>query len=79
MQGLHGNTVSVYVKDSSAPKGTASLKEKVWKRIVIDNYGPLKPEDHMGTIHYVTATRVGQNEFDSFVIACMGSRRLLCF
>jgi hypothetical protein len=77
MEGFHGNSVAVYVKNPSAPKGTESLKLNVWKRVVIDNYGPLDPVQHTGTIHNVHATWTGKDEFESFAIACMGARKFL--
>lgn len=74
MKGFHGNIVSVYIK-----KETASLKDNVWERVVIDDFGPLDPKSHTGTIHNVEVVRIGKNKFDSFVIACMGARKFLPF
>lgn len=72
-EGFHGNSVAVYVKNSNAPKGAESLKHNVWRRVVIDNYGPLDPVEHTGTIHNVHATWTGKDELESFAIACMGA------
>lgn len=72
-EGFHGNTVSVYIKDQKAPKGFASLKQNVWKRIQIDDFGPVDPEEYTGTIHQLAVTTVRNNNFDSFAIACMGA------
>jgi len=72
-EGFHGNTVSVCIKDQNALKGFESLKQNVWKRIVIDEFGPIDPKQYTGTIHNLVATRLSQNNFDSFAIACMGA------
>ncbi|KDQ54530.1 hypothetical protein JAAARDRAFT_396980 [Jaapia argillacea MUCL 33604] len=73
-EGFHGNSVAVYVKADRHAKGAASLKNSaLWRRIVIDNFGPLDPEQHTGTIHNVATVRVPGSDIDSFAIACMGS------
>lgn len=67
---FHGNTVSVYTKHPDAPKGFESLKQNIWRRIPIDNFGPVDPT---GTIHHVAPITIRDNNFDSFAIACMGA------
>ncbi|KZP26872.1 hypothetical protein FIBSPDRAFT_781712, partial [Athelia psychrophila] len=76
-EAFHGNTVAVYIKDDNATKGPASLKENVWKRVELDNFGPLDTAGFTGTIHNVHAIKIGDNKFDSFGIACMGARKCL--
>lgn len=72
-KGFHGNIVSVYLKNSYAPKGPASLKSaKYWHRKVIDDYGPLNSA-HTGTIHNV-ATIASGALVEGFGVACMGAR-----
>jgi len=72
-EAFHGNVISVYVKDSSAPKGAASLKDaKHWKRIKIDDFGPLNSE-HTGTVHNVVTVDQHHGHHGSFAIACMGA------
>ncbi|KAK1231003.1 hypothetical protein PQX77_005890 [Marasmius sp. AFHP31] len=72
-EGFRGNSVAVYIKNSSAPKGAEALKDRShWKRVVVDNFGPLNSE-HTGTIHNVKAVQVpGNDTYNSFAIACMG-------
>ncbi|KAF7984115.1 hypothetical protein HWV62_16736 [Athelia sp. TMB] len=72
-EAFHGNTVAVYIKDANATKGPASLKENIWKRVELDNFGPLDEKGFTGTIHNVRATKIGDDKFDSFAIACMGA------
>ncbi|KAJ8082437.1 hypothetical protein PM082_008292 [Marasmius tenuissimus] len=73
-EGFHGNLVAVYIKSRSAPKGAEALKDRShWKRVVVDDFGPLNSESHTGTIHNVKAVQVpGSNTYGSFAIACMG-------
>ncbi|KAJ6503795.1 hypothetical protein C8R45DRAFT_1185748 [Mycena sanguinolenta] len=68
-EGFHGNIVSVYTKPPHSTKGPASLKENIWTRRVIDDFGPLNSA-HTGTIHHVQAFH---GATDSFGIACMGA------
>ncbi|KAL6304158.1 hypothetical protein BKA93DRAFT_785315 [Sparassis latifolia] len=74
-EAFHGNVVSVYIKDNSkAPQGAASLMDcSLWKRVVIDDFGPLDSKEHTGTIHNVVSVKVGDSDIDSFAIACMGA------
>ena len=79
LQAFHGNTVSVYVKQSGAPKGVASLlKASYWKRYQIDNFGPLNDE-YTGTVHHVAAGDFDGTGVDAFAIACMGARKCFSF
>ncbi|KAJ6600286.1 hypothetical protein DFH09DRAFT_1127960 [Mycena vulgaris] len=71
-EGFHGNIVSVYTKPPHSTKGAASLKENIWTRRVIDDFGPLNLA-HTGTIHHVHAFHSATGAFDSFGIACMGA------
>ncbi|KIJ62442.1 hypothetical protein HYDPIDRAFT_169112 [Hydnomerulius pinastri MD-312] len=72
--GFHGNTVAVYLKDNqTAAKGGESLKDSsLWRRVVIDNFGPLSV-DHTGTIHHVATIKDSKKKSESFAIACMGA------
>ncbi|TDL21830.1 hypothetical protein BD410DRAFT_789214 [Rickenella mellea] len=73
-EGLHGNSVAVYIKLTGAPKGAASLmNRKYWRRVVVDNYGSLDPVQGTGTIHQVAAVPLPNSDIDSFTIACMGA------
>lgn len=75
VQAYHGNTVSVYIKEANAPKGAASLKDRTnWKRIVVDDFGQLDPQQRTGTIHHVASVKIDNSDVDSFVIACVGAR-----
>ncbi|KAJ7175097.1 hypothetical protein C8R43DRAFT_1057751 [Mycena crocata] len=73
-EALHGNTVAVYTKPANSTKGAASLKEKIWTRHVVDNFGPLDTASHTGTIHHVHAVRNAAGASGSFGVACMGAR-----
>ncbi|KAJ7660887.1 hypothetical protein DFH06DRAFT_1400283 [Mycena polygramma] len=66
-EAFHGNIVSVYTKPLHSTKGAASLKENIWTRQVVDDFGPLNSA-HTGTIHHVHAVDTG-----TFAIACMGA------
>ncbi|KAJ7649341.1 hypothetical protein DFH06DRAFT_1270608 [Mycena polygramma] len=67
-EAFHGNIVSVYTKPLHSTKGAASLKENIWMRQVVDDFGHLNSA-HTGTIHHVHAVDTG-----TFAIACMGAR-----
>ncbi|EJD41029.1 hypothetical protein AURDEDRAFT_169814 [Auricularia subglabra TFB-10046 SS5] len=72
-EAFHGNTVSVYLKRPGAPNGTASLYDASnWKRVQIDNYGPLDEKTHTGTIHHVLSADFDGTGVNGFAIACMG-------
>ena len=65
----------MYLKNNKAPKGTESLKGHAsWERVVVDNFGPLDPNQHVGTIHHVATVQFGNSDVNSFAIACMGAR-----
>jgi hypothetical protein len=73
-EAFHGNLVVVYVKRRRARKGTQSLKDSsLWTRFVIDNFGPVDPEQYTGTIHHVACGDFDGDGVDSFVISCMGA------
>jgi hypothetical protein len=78
LQAFHGNHISVYVKPPGAPKGNESLLKSSWKRIVLDDFGPLN-EQHTGTVHNVVAGNFDSTSKEAFAIACMGSREFLGF
>lgn len=67
--------VSVYVKDNTAPKGPASLlSSDYWKRVVIDDFGPLNL-NHTGAVHHVASGDFDGCGVDAFAIACIGDRK----
>lgn len=74
-EGFHGNIVSVYLKDNqTSPKGGESLKDSsLWRRVVIDNFGPVDPVHFTGTIHHVATIRDSKSDIESFAIACIGA------
>ncbi|KAI0325062.1 hypothetical protein GY45DRAFT_1438646 [Cubamyces sp. BRFM 1775] len=77
-EAFHGNVVSVYIKNSDAPKGRDSLLKGVeyWTRVVLDDtklFGPLDPKQHTGTIHHVAAADFDGSGVDAFAIACIGA------
>ncbi|KAJ7107338.1 hypothetical protein C8R44DRAFT_637345 [Mycena epipterygia] len=74
-EAFHGNIVAVYTKPPNSTKGAASLKEKIWSRFVIDDFGPVDSGTHTGTIHHVHVTQNATSALDSFGIACMGARK----
>jgi aldos-2-ulose dehydratase len=45
-EAFHGNVVSAYIKSASSPPNT--LSEITWKRIVLEDFGPLNKE-HTGS------------------------------
>ncbi|KAF7354080.1 Aldos-2-ulose dehydratase [Mycena venus] len=71
-EAFHGNIVCVYTKPQNSTKGAASLKENIWTRHVIDDFGPLSAVEQTGTIHHVAAINLPTGAGDSFAIACMG-------
>ncbi|KAJ7021157.1 hypothetical protein C8F04DRAFT_1013557 [Mycena alexandri] len=71
-EAFHGNHVAVYTKPLNAAKGADSLKENIWTRRVIDDFGPLNSA-HTGTIHHVNTIPNPTGASDSFGIACMGA------
>ncbi|KAJ7028773.1 hypothetical protein C8F04DRAFT_1212107 [Mycena alexandri] len=71
-EAFHGNHVAVYTKPLNAAKGADSLKENIWTRRVIDDFGPLNSA-HTGTIHHVNTIPNPTGAIDSFGIACMGA------
>ncbi|KAJ1304797.1 hypothetical protein OPQ81_005933 [Rhizoctonia solani] len=70
-EAFHGNLLTVWVKPPTArPDGL--LTKEHWRRFVIDDFGPLKPEEFTGTIHNVYCADLDGSGVDTIVVACMG-------
>ncbi|KAK7055209.1 hypothetical protein R3P38DRAFT_2760456 [Favolaschia claudopus] len=75
-EAFHGNTVAVYLRKPSAPKGVEALKDSShWERREIQSFGELNAEN-TGTIHHVRAIHTTHaSEAETFGIACIGAPR----